>query len=167
MYDYIHGNIVHKTPTTLIIETHGIGYKIHIPLSTFERIPHKEEIKIYTKLFIREDEIKIYGFSSHEERDLFNLLISVNGVGPNIALTVLSGCSVNQFKKYVDENDSSALQRIKGIGKKTAERIILELKEAAKSLTSEELPSAEAKKMAVTSDAIMALISLGYARPAA
>lgn len=168
MLDYVNGSIVHKTPTELTVETNGIGYKIHIPLSTFERIPDKGNIKIYTKLLIKKDvELKIYGFSSLEERGLFDLLLSVNGVGTNMALMILSASSVNQFKKFVIENDSKGLQRIKGIGKKTSERIILELKENIKSIVPGEASTVETREMATVSDAILALVSLGYARPAA
>lgn len=164
MFDYIYGNITHVTPTTATIETNGIGYKIHIPLSTFERILNKESTKLYTKLSIRDDELKVYGFSTLEERDLFNLLLSVNGIGPNMALTILSSSSVSQFEKYVVANDSKSLQHIKGIGRKTAERIILELKEKIKSILPDAVSSAGIKKMAIISDAIMAMISLGYTR---
>ncbi|MFQ5713840.1 MAG: Holliday junction branch migration protein RuvA [Candidatus Scalinduaceae bacterium] len=168
MFDYINGRVVHKTPTAIVIESNGIGYKIHIPLSTFERIPDKEKIKILTRLIISKDfEVKVYGFSSPEERDLFDLLISISGVGPNMALTILSASSVSQFKKSVVRNDSQALQRIKGVGKKTAERIILELKENIVSIVPEEISSVEAQELTTKSDAIMALISLGYARPSA
>ncbi len=167
MFDFIYGNLVHKTPTTATIETNGIGYKIHIPLSTFEKISNKENAKLYTKLSIRDDELKIYGFFSLEERNLFNLLLSVNGVGSNMALTILSSSSISQFERYVVSNDSKSLQRIKGIGKKTAERIILELKETIKCILPDSKPSTETKKMAIISDAIMAMISLGYAKPEA
>jgi Holliday junction DNA helicase RuvA len=168
MFDYINGDVVHKTPTAIVIETNGIGYKIHIPLSTFERIPDREKIKVFTRLLINKDfEIKVYGFSSLEERGLFDLLLSVNGVGPNMALIILSAGSVSQFKRFVIGNDSKALQRIKGIGKKTAERIILELKETIVSIVPEEVSSTEARELATISDAIMALVSLGYARQAA
>lgn len=164
MFDYIYGNITHVTPTTATIETNGIGYKIHIPLSTFERILNKESTKLYTKLSIRDDELRVYGFSTLEERDLYNLLLSVNGIGPNMALTILSSSSVSQFEKYVVANDSKSLQHIKGIGRKTAERIILELKEKIKSILPDTVSSAGIKKMAIISDAIMAMISLGYTR---
>lgn len=168
MFDYINGDVVHKTPTAIVIETNGIGYKIHIPLSTFERIPDREKIKIFTRLLINKDfEIKVYGFSSLEERGLFDLLLSVNGVGPNMALIILSAGSVSQFKRFVIGNDSKALQRIKGIGKKTAERIILELKETIVSIVPGEVSTTEVRELATISDAIMALISLGYARQAA
>ncbi len=145
MYDFIHGNLAYKNPTTVTIETNGIGYKIHIPLSTFEKISNKEKVKLHTKLAIRDDEIKIYGFYSLEERDLFNLLLSVNGVGSSVALTILSSSSISQFERYVVNNDPKSLQRIKGIGKKTAERIILELKESIKNILPGSKSSIEAK----------------------
>lgn len=167
MFDFIYGTIAHKTPTTATIETNGIGYKIHIPLSTYEKISSKKNAKLYTKLSIRDDELKVYGFFSLEERTLFNLLLSVNGVGSNMALTILSSSSINQFEKYVVSNDSKSLQRIKGIGKKTAERIILELKETIKCILPDSKSSTDTKKMAIISDAIMAMISLGYAKPEA
>lgn len=167
MFDFIYGNVVHKTPTTATIETNGIGYKIHIPLSTFEKISNKENAKLYTKLTIRDDELKVYGFFSLEERSLYNLLLSVNGVGSNMALTILSSSSISQFERYVVSNDSKSLQRIKGIGKKTAERIILELKETIKCILPDSESSTETKNMAIITDAIMAMISLGYAKPEA
>ncbi len=164
MFDFIQGNIAFKTPTTATVEKNGIGYKINIPLSTYERILNKEKAKLYTKLTIRDDEIKIYGFFSIEERRLFNLLVSVNGVGPSMALTILSSSSIKQFEKYIIDNDPKSLQRIKGIGKKTAERIILELKETITSLLADSELSTETHNMSIVSDAIMAMISLGYTK---
>ena len=164
MFDFIHGNIAHKTPTTATIENNGIGYTINIPLSTYERILNNESVKLYTKLTIRDDEIKIYGFFSIEERRLFNLLLSVNGVGANMALTILSSSSISQFEKCVIGNDPMSLQRIKGIGKKTAERIILELKETMTNLLPDLEFSAETKNLSIVSDAIMAMVSLGYTK---
>jgi len=167
MYDFIYGNIAHKTPTTATIEVSGIGYKIYIPLSTFEKITDKEKTKLYTKLTVKDDELKIYGFYSLEERNLFNLLLSVNGVGSSVAITILSSSSISQFERYVVSNDPKSLQRIKGIGKKTAERIILELKESIKSVLPEVKSSTDTKQMAIISDAVMAMVSLGYAKPEA
>jgi len=167
MLDYIYGRIVEKTPSILIIEVNCIGYKIHIPLSTFEKITEKEDTKIFTKVFIKDDQIKIYGFSTHGERELFDLLLSVNSIGPNMALTILSGSTVSQFKSMVLGNDLKTLQKIKGIGKKTAERIILELKETIRAVVPGEVTSVEVQKIVLVSDAIMAMIALGYARPVA
>ena len=167
MFDFIYGNIAYKNPTIATIEANGIGYKIHIPLSTFEKITKEKKTKLYTKLTIRDDEIKIYGFYTLEERNLFNMLLSVNGVGSNVALTILSSISICQFERYVVDNDPKSLQRIKGIGKKTAERIILELKETIKNILPGLKSSTETKNTAIISDAILAMISLGYAKPEA
>ncbi len=167
MFDFISGLIVEKAPASLTIEANGIGYKIFIPLSTYEKIEEKSDAKIFTKLYIKDDELKIYGFFSREERALFDLLHSVNSVGPNMALAILSGSSVTQFKEMVLSNNVRTLQKIKGIGKKTAERIVLELKESIQAVVPGKISSVDMQKTVVVSDAIMALIALGYARPVA
>ena len=167
MLDYIRGRVVSKSPTRLILEVAGIGYLLHIPLSTFEKIPNHGEFTILTQLFIREDQIKTYGFATVEERDLFQMLLSVNGIGPNTALTILSGSAVNDIKHAVINEDSRALEKIKGIGKKTAERIILELKSIIKQITTSMPTDTDVEQKAFMSDAIMALISLGYGRSVA
>lgn len=167
MFDYIHGRIISKSPTNLVLETSGIGYLINIPLSTYDSLPDKGEATVYTQLFLRDDVFNLYGFATLEERDIFKLLISVNGVGPKIALTILSSSPLNDFKNAIVNENFKALVTIKGIGKKTAERLVLELKESIKSIS---LPLASAKKGKedkVVSDAVMALISLGYIKPTA
>lgn len=167
MLDYIRGRVVSKSPTRLILEVAGIGYLLHIPLSTFEKIPNQGEVTILTQLFIREDQIKIFGFATGEERDLFQLLLSVNGIGPNTAITILSGSTVNDIKYAVIHEDAKALEKIKGVGKKTAERIILELKGIIKEITTSMLTGIDVRQKALVSDAVMALISLGYGRSVA
>ena len=164
MLDYIRGRVISKSPTRLILEVAGIGYLLHIPLSTFEKIPKHGEVTILTQLFIREDQIKIFGFATGEERDLFQLLLSVNGIGPNMAITILSGSTVEDIKRAVINEDAKALEKIKGVGKKTAERIILELKETIKEITTSISTGMDAQQKALVSDAVMALISLGYGR---
>lgn len=164
MIDYIRGRVISKSPTRLILEVAGIGFLLHIPLSTCERIPSQGEVTILTQLFIREDQLKIFGFASEEERNLFQLLLSVNGIGPNTAITILSGSTVDDVKHAIVTENARALEKIKGIGKKTAERIILELKETIKQ-TAVSLPEGmDIQQRAVISDAIMALVSLGYGR---
>ncbi|GAB61526.1 MAG: Holliday junction branch migration protein RuvA [Candidatus Jettenia sp.] len=166
MLDYIRGRVISKSPTRLILEVLGIGYRLHIPLSTFEKIPNHGEVTILTQLFIREDQIKMFGFATGEERDLFQLLLSVKGIGPNTAITILSGSTVDDIRYAVMHEDVKALEKIKGIGKKTAERIILELKENVKELE-KSMPigmSMSVQQRALISDAVMALISLGYGR---
>lgn len=164
MLDYIRGRVINKSPTRLILEVAGIGYLLHIPLSTFEKIPKHGEVTILTQLFIREDQIKIFGFATGEERDLFQLLLSVNGIGPNTAIMILSGSTVDDIKRAVINEDARALEKIKGVGKKTAERIILELKETIKEITTSISTGMDVQQKAFVSDAVMALISLGYGR---
>jgi Holliday junction DNA helicase RuvA len=167
MIDYIRGRVASKSPTRLILEVAGIGYLLHIPLSTFEKIPNHGEVTILTQLFIKEDQVKIFGFATSEERDLFQSLLSVNGIGPNTAITILSGSTVDDIKYAVIHEDVKALEKIKGVGKKTAERIILELKGCIKEITTSMPVGIDVKQKTLVSDAVMALISLGYGRSVA
>lgn len=167
MLDYIRGQVTSKSPTSLVLEVAGIGYLLHIPLSTFEKIPNHGEVTILTQLFIREDQIKIFGFATRDERDLFQLLLSVNGIGPTTAITILSGSTVEDIKDAVAREDAKALEKIKGVGKKTAERIILELKGMLKEITPTIPRGMDVWQKALVSDAVMALISLGYGRTVA
>lgn len=167
MLDYIRGQVVGKSPTRLILEVAGIGYLLHIPLSTFEKIPNHGEITILTQLFIREDQIKVFGFATAEERDLFQLLLSVNGIGPNTAIMILSGSTVEDVRYAVIHEDAKVLEKIKGVGKKTAERIILELKGIIKEITTFPHGNRDVRQKALVSDAVMALVSLGYGRSVA
>lgn len=167
MLDYIRGRVVGKSPTRLILEVAGIGYQLHIPLSTFEKIPNHEEVTVLTQLCVKEDQIKIFGFATGEERNLFQLLLSVNGIGPTTAITILSGSCVDDIKDAVAREDARALEKIKGVGKKTAERIILELKGVIKEITPAMSSGMGSGQKALVSDAVMALVSLGYGRPVA
>jgi len=167
MLDYIRGRVVSKSPTRLILEVAGIGYLLHIPLSTFEKIPNHGEVTILTQLFIREDQVKIFGFATGEERDLFQLLLSVNGIGPNTAIMILSGSTVDDVKNAVILEDAKSLEKIKGVGKKTAERIILELKGSIKEIATSIPTGVDVRQKALVSDAVMALVSLGYGRSVA
>ncbi|MDR4508226.1 MAG: Holliday junction branch migration protein RuvA [Candidatus Brocadiaceae bacterium] len=151
------------SPTRLVLDVAGIGYFVHIPLSTYEKIPDHGEITILTQLFIREDQVKLFGFATGEERELFQSLLSVNGVGPTLAIGILSGSTVNDIRQAVIHEDRQALGKIKGVGKKTAERIILELKEIIK----ERSTAADSQRKPFAADAVMALISLGYSRQVA
>ncbi|MEP9410260.1 MAG: Holliday junction branch migration protein RuvA [Candidatus Brocadia sp.] len=167
MLDRIRGQVIGKSPTRLILDVAGIGYLLHIPLSTFEKIPSHGEVTILTQLFIREDQIKIFGFATDEERDLFQLLLSVNGIGPNTAITILSGSTVADIRDAVTREDPKALEKIKGVGRKTAERIVLELKGIIKEVAISSPGTADVRQKALVSDAIMALVSLGYGRSVA
>src|SRR5215217_7285013 len=129
MITFLEGTLIESMPTHVIVSVHGVGYHVFIPLSSYDKLPAPgAQIKILTHLSIREDAHVLYGFMSAAERDLFRLLVNhVSGIGPKTALDVLSGSSVTNFKAAVVANDIKSLSQVKGIGKKTAERIVVEL----------------------------------------
>jgi len=162
---FLKGQLIESYPTHLIMEVNGIGYLVQVPMTTFETLPlPPAEIKLLTILQVREDAHTLFGFATAEEKDLFKLLVDyVDGIGPKMALSVLSGMPVSQFRQAILNSDSVALSRIKGVGKKTAERIVLELRDRMG--VSEVW---QTQKQATTpiernrNDAVMALITLGY-----
>lgn len=167
MITFLEGVLVESLPTQVVIDVRGVGYQVLIPLSSYDRLPLPgSSFRLLTHLVVREDAHLLYGFASQEERDLFRLLIHhVSGVGPKMALSVLSGMSVTLFQAAVIANDIAALSRISGVGKKTAERIVVELKD--KVGVAAEWEAASAKNApnstdAAAHDAVLALISLGY-----
>lgn len=160
----LRGTVLEALPNRLVIDVSGVGYLVHVPLSTYDQLNPMEgdAIDLRTHLHIRETAQTLYGFSSDAERDMFLLLIDrVSGIGPAIAMAVLSGMPVENFKAAVVENDVATLSKIKGLGKKTAERIVLELKDKVgvadgwKTASENTAPSA-------ANDAELALIGLGY-----
>ena len=167
MITYLEGTLREVWPTQIVVEVHGIGYEVFIPLSSYDRLPPPgQKLKLLTHLQVREDAHILYGFSSAEERDLFRLLVTrVSGIGPKLALAVLSGMEVGRFKASVVDSDLASLATISGLGKKTAERIVLELKDklgvaaAWEAASAEKAPSAESR---AANDAVLALIALGY-----
>jgi Holliday junction DNA helicase RuvA len=167
MITFLDGTLVESLPTQIVVDVHGVGYRVLIPLSSFDRVPPVgARVRILTHLQVREDAHVLYGFMSAEERDLFRLLVNhVSGIGPKTALDVLSGISVTHFKAAVVSGDAGLLSKTKGIGKKTAERIIVELKDkvgiaaAWEAASAAHAPTAEQQQVA---DAVLALISLGY-----
>jgi len=167
MITFLEGVLVEAMPTHVIVGVQGVGYHVSIPLSSYDKLPAVgQPIKILTHLQVREDAHVLYGFVSGAERDLFRLLVQhVSGIGPKTALDVLSGTSVTHFKAAVVNNDVASLSKIKGIGKKTAERIIVELKDKVGIAAAWEAASAAhaptPQDMQVN-DAVLALISLGY-----
>ncbi len=167
MITFLEGTLIESLPTHVVLAVHGVGYHVLIPLSSYDKLPAPgAQIKILTHLQVREDAHVLFGFMSTAERDLFRLLVShVSGIGPKTALDVLSGISVTSFKAAVVAGDAATLAKSKGIGKKTAERIIVELKDKVGVAAAWEAASAahaptplEAK----INDAVLALISLGY-----
>ncbi len=129
MITHIQGKLVEKTPTEVVIDCNGVGYHINISLHTFSLLPDSENLKLYTFLQIKEDAHSLFGFVEKQERELFKLLISVSGIGANIARTMLSSLSPTNIIQAIASNDVAAVQSIKGIGAKTAQRVILDLKD--------------------------------------
>ncbi|MEA1928139.1 MAG: Holliday junction branch migration protein RuvA [Candidatus Auribacterota bacterium] len=166
MIEYLKGILVKSAPDFAVVEVNGLGYHLLIPISTYEKLPREgEEVLILSHLYVREDELTLYGFAREEERGLFRMLLGVSRIGPKVALGVLGGIPVSTFKNAVVAGDVDLLSTIHGIGRKTAERLILELKdkitliprlkEAAEEV---ELYRAEEK----VDDVMRALLSLGY-----
>tara|TARA_R110000868_G_scaffold105137_2_gene289346 strand:- start:1772 stop:2353 length:582 start_codon:yes stop_codon:yes gene_type:complete len=129
MITHIQGKLIEKNPTDVVIECNGVGYILNISLHTFSQIPDKELLKLYTHLQVKEDSHTLYGFSSLTEREIFRLLISVSGIGANIARTMLSSLTPQQIKEGIAIGDVALIQSIKGIGTKTAQRVIIDLKD--------------------------------------
>jgi len=170
MIGRIQGKIIDKQPPQLLIDVQGVGYEIDAPMSTFYQLPNLGElVTLHTHLVVREDAQLLYGFASLSERGLFRTLIKINGVGAKLALTILSGMNSNEFVGCVQNNDAAALVRLPGVGKKTAERLIIELRDKLKDLVpsagnvlagTDMLTSVTASSPLV--DAVSALVSLGY-----
>jgi len=129
MITHIKGKLVEKSPTSVIIDVNGVGYLINISLNTFSAIPDKEHLQLYTHLQIKEDSHTLFGFYGLKEREIFRLLISVSGIGANIARTMLSSLSPQQIIQGISIGDSAMIQSVKGIGLKTSQRVIIELKD--------------------------------------
>jgi len=164
---FLEGTLAEALPTQIVVNVQGIGYQVMIPVSSYERLPQPgAPVKILTHLTVREDAHILYGFFSSSERDLFRLLLHhVTGVGPKIALAILSGLPVEMFKAAVVAGDIAAISKISGVGKKTAERIVLELKDKVGVAAEWEASSAKnapSEADARLHDATLALISLGY-----
>ena len=167
MITFLHGRLTHALPTQATIEVNGVGYEVFIPLPSYDKLPAiGQSIEMLTHLHVREDAHILYGFMTAPERDLFRLLVNhVSGIGPKLALAVLSGMSVNNFKTAVVNNDVASLSKISGLGKKTAERIVLELKDkvgvaaAWEAASAAHAPTPEQEQ---ANEAVLALIALGY-----
>ena len=167
MITFLHGRLTLALPTQATIDVNGVGYEVFIPLSSYDKLPAPgQTIEILTHLHVREDAQVLYGFMTAAERDLFRLLVNhVSGIGPKLALAVLSGMSVANFKAAVVNSDVASLSKISGLGKKTAERIVLELKDkvgvaaAWEAASATHAPTPEQEQ---ANEAVLALIALGY-----
>jgi holliday junction DNA helicase RuvA len=165
MIAFLEGELAEAWPTQVVISVHGVGYLVQIPVSSFDQLPAVgQRVRLLTHLVVREDAHLLFGFASSAERDLFRLLLQhVGGVGPKLALAVLSGMSVSQFKAAVVRGDVAALAKISGLGKKTAERIVLELKDRVGVAAAWEVAvTAREDQQVKVNDALLALISLGF-----
>ena len=168
MIAYLKGKLVHKEPTHVIIDVGGIGYQASISFNTFSEIKDKEEIRIVTYLHVREDAHILFGFATDSEKTMFLNLISVNGVGPNTAMMVLSSLSPGELKSAILREDAATLQAVKGIGGKTALRLILELKDKLRKSQGDETPTLTGMvNNTMRQEALTALMTLGIVRVAA
>lgn len=173
MIGRITGTLLVKQPPLLLVDVNGVGYEIEAPMSTFYQLPAVEQpVTLHTHLIVREDAQILCGFATEEERRLFRTLIKISGVGAKLALSILSGMSVEDFVRCVAESDSITLTRLPGVGKKTAERLLIEVKDKLKDWN---LPTIEATPEGITvtttqdpsAEAVTALIALGYKPPEA
>lgn len=171
MYDFIRGKLVKKLPTEAIIDVNGVGFQLRTSVSTSELIASEgEEVTLKTYLQVREDILQLYGFVDEQERDIFLGLISISGVGPKLAQTILSGLSTAKLVTAIQSGDEATLNKISGVGKKTAQRLIVELKDKLRLLQDEIAADVSEEKYRPDSlerEALMALMSLGYNRPKA
>ena len=165
MYHHLSGKLVHKSATSVVVDVTGVGYELTIPLSTYERLPTEgSDVRLLTHLHVREDGMRLFGFLSDEELELFRMLLGVSGIGPMLALAVLSGTSVETVKQAVLAGDASLLKKIRGVGTKTAERMVLELRDPVTRLTVRPGGRPLVGADRTTLDAVAALVSLGYSR---
>jgi Holliday junction DNA helicase RuvA len=161
MIAHINGKLILKTSGYVVIDVGGIGYEVFIPLSTYYKLPGlNETVALKTHTFIKDDSIQLYGFLSHKERELFQMLIGVMGIGPKLARNILSGMSPDALVSSIAGGDLVNLKTLPGVGKKTAERLILELKDSVRAMA--EFKSGEAVLSGLHNDVISALNNLGY-----
>jgi len=163
MYAFIAGKIAELTPAYAIVDNHGVGYFINITLNTFTAIGEQSEVKLYTHLQVLEDAHNLFGFYTAKERDMFELLISVSGVGCNTARLILSSLTVNELSTAIANEDTKTIQAVKGIGGKTAQRIIVDLKDKVRKTDyAEEI--VETVDNTVKNEALSALVILGFSK---
>ena len=171
MIGFLRGIILKKQPPLLILDVQGVGYEVEAPMTTFYALPDvDEEIEIFTHLVVRDDANLLFGFATENERHLFRTLIKVNGVGAKMALTILSGIEADEFALCIQNNDTARLTKLPGVGKKTAERLIIEMRDrldglpAISNTRSNDVPNINNDPV---NDAVSALIGLGYKPPEA
>ena len=169
MYEYIKGAVAEVAPAYAVIDAGGVGYYLHISLETYAAVEHASEAKLYVHYVVREDAQLLYGFSTKVEREVFRLLISVSGVGGNTARMILSSLSPAELVRVIDDKDETALTSVKGIGLKTAQRILVDLKNKVKPIEGMAAAGAirsSATDTAVAEEAVSALVMLGFQKAA-
>lgn len=163
MITHLKGKLIEKNPTNIVVDCNGVGYSVNISLHTFSQLPSEENVKLFIHLQVREDSHTLFGFSSKIEREVFRLLISVSGVGASIARTMLSTLSPEQVMEAIAQNNLAAIQSVKGIGSKTAQRVVLDLKDKIlKVYGLDEVSSISSNTN--RNEALSALETLGFAR---
>lgn len=169
MIAYLKGKLAHKDPTHLIVDVNGMGYQVNISLSTFSEVKDKENVFIHTYLHIKEDSHSLYGFTQESEKKMFLNLLSISGVGPNTALMIQSSLSAGELKHAIVSEDAKTIQSVKGVGGKTAQRIILELKDKIKKegLFEESDKNVKGGYNTIKNEALSALMTLGINKTAA
>lgn len=170
MYAYISGRLADKRPTEAVIDVHGVGYRLQIPTSTFEHLPEAgEAVKLFTHHHVREDAILLFGFFDEAEKKVFEVMLGVTGIGPKLALAALSALRPAELRRYVIQGETAMLTHIPGVGRKTAERLIIELRDRFADMEpiEEEALDRRDDMREARSDALAALESLGFSRAAA
>lgn len=163
MIERLSGRILQKKSTEIIIDCNGVGFSAFISVNSFEKLPDEgEEVTLYTLLITREDTFELFGFSEIFEREVFKLLISISGIGPKSAMSILSSMSVAELQEKILSGDSISLQKLPGIGKKTAERIILELKDRIHKVSIPSQFEVRKEQNLIIREAVSALVTLGY-----
>ncbi|WP_163710413.1 Holliday junction branch migration protein RuvA [Mangrovibacterium lignilyticum] len=164
MYEYISGKIAGLTPATAIIEAGSIGYFLHISLNTYSAVNGQQTVKLFLHQVVREDAHLLYGFADHDERELFRLLISVSGIGSSTALMMLSSLTPDEIRKAILEENVNLLKSIKGIGAKTAQRVIIDLKDKIGKLPASDQILMTGADNTIRDEALSALVMLGFTR---
>ena len=165
MIAQVRGRLIHKEPGSVVVEANGLGYRVFVSLTTFYELPELEQaVILHTHTHVREDALQLFGFSTPLERELFQVLIGVTGIGPKLALNILSGITPEELLLSLDRRDMNRLQAVPGIGRKTAERMVLDLEEKARKIAARVAlaPSQPGPRDGLTEDVVSALLNLGY-----
>jgi Holliday junction DNA helicase RuvA len=165
MIAQIRGRLIHKEPGSVVVEANGLGYRVFVSLTTFYEIPDLEQtVTLHTHTHVREDAIQLFGFSSPLEKELFQILIGVTGIGPRLALNILSGITPKELLHSLDQRDMNRLQSVPGIGRKMAERMVVDLQEKARKIGNRMIPAPSGPRPTdgLAEDVISALLNLGY-----